>query len=95
MEFSFALFLQLLFTSYSTMQYCFFGSVLGNIARVLSTDRVCEVGAMTEGNIFSTNRKNSYYCIYCQRVEDKKKWRQFAISSPCNGFTLPGHGVTL
>ena len=49
------------------------GSVLGNIARVLSTDRVCEVGAMTEGNISSTDRKISFYCIYCQRVEDKKK----------------------
>ena len=31
--------------------YEFFQSLPGNIARGLSTDRACEVGAMTEGNI--------------------------------------------
>ena len=32
----------------------------------LSTDHVCEVGAMTEVILLSADRKNKYYCIYCQ-----------------------------
>ena len=42
-----------------------------------STDQTCEFGPTTEGNISSTDLKDSYYCIYCldmlktyQRVTD-------------------------
>ena len=39
-----------------------------NIVRVLNTDRTCEVGAITEGNIRDTDEKKSCYCIYCPNV---------------------------
>ena len=45
-----------------------------------------------EDNIISTNQRNSCCRIYCQKVEDKKKWRHFAMASlyqdmasQCNG----------
>ena len=59
-----------------------------NIAQGLNIDRAYEVGAMTERNIASTDRKKSYYCIYCQRIKDKKKRRHFAMAPLCNSFTL-------
>ena len=65
MNFSFALYLQLFFASYLTIFSLIVStfrnntttteSVLGSIARGLSTDRVCEVGTMYEGNIISTD----------------------------------------
>ena len=65
MNFSFALYLQLFFASYLTIFSLIVStfrnntttteSVLGSIARGLSTDRVCEVGTMSEGNITSTD----------------------------------------
>ena len=73
----------------------FFGCVLGNIARGLNNDSVYEVGAMTEGNIVSADQKNSYCCIYCQRVEVEKKPFHFPVASLYNGFTLPGRSITL
>ena len=39
----------------NTIATVFFESVLGSIARGLSTDRVCEVGTMSEANITSTD----------------------------------------
>ena len=50
---------------------------------------------MTKDNIASTDWKNNYYCIYCQRVEDKEKRRHFAMASLCKGFALSGHEVIL
>ena len=67
---------------------CFFGCVLGNIARGLNNDSVYEVGAMTEGNIASADQKISCSCIYCQRVEVEKKPLHFPVASLYNGFTL-------
>ena len=65
MNFSFALYLQLFFASYLTIFSLIVStfrnntttteSVLGSIARGLSTDRVCEVSTMYEGNIISTD----------------------------------------
>ena len=65
MNFSFALYLQLFFASYLTIFSLIVStfrnntttteSVLGSIARGLSTDRVCEVGTMSKGNITSTD----------------------------------------
>ena len=69
-------------------------SVLKIIAQGLSTDQACQVGTMTEASLASKDRKNGYYCIYCQRVEDKKKRHHFAMALLCNGFTLTGHSVT-
>lgn len=64
---------------------------MGNFVLGLSTDRACEVSAMTENNIASTDRKSSYYYICYQKVEGKKKqsqlkWLQFAMSSLCQGM---------
>ena len=50
---------------------------------------------MIEGNITSTGRKSSYCRTYYETVEDQKQRRHFAMASLCNGFTLPGHRVTL
>ena len=38
---------------------------------------------MINENIAGADKKNSYYCIYWKRVEDKKK-----TMSLCDGFTL-------
>ena len=79
------------------MLYLFVGAFRNNTiitafwictARGLSTDRACEVGAMTEGNIASADRKNSCYCNYFQRVDNKKKQHHFTMVSICNGVTL-------
>ena len=37
---------------------------------------------------FSADQKNSYCCIYCQRVEVEKKPFHFPVASLYNGFTL-------
>ena len=46
----------------------FFRSVAENFAYGLSADWACEVGAKTKGNIPGTDRKNSYYCIFCPEM---------------------------
>lgn len=38
-----------------------------SIARGLSTDRHCKIGAMIEGNISGTDKKNSS-CFYCPDI---------------------------
>ena len=38
-----------------------------------------------DDNIVSIDRKSSYYCIYCQRVEDKEKSCHFTTASLCQG----------
>ena len=43
---------------------------------------------MTRANIVSMDRKKSFYCTCCQRVEDTKKRHYLAIVSLCNDFTL-------
>ena len=43
----------------------FFSQIPKNIDHGLSAEQACEVGAITEGNIFGTDRKISYYCVYC------------------------------
>ena len=42
----------------------FFSSIAKNIVRSLSAKRACDFGAMTEGNIYGTDRKNFFYCFY-------------------------------
>ena len=42
----------------------FFSQIPKNIDHGLSAERACEVGAITEGNIFGTDQKISYYCVY-------------------------------
>ena len=59
----------------------FFGSVLKNIARGLSTEQACEVGAvgaMTKGHIAIIDQRISYYSIYCQGVKLRYfRWKYF------------------
>ena len=43
----------------------FFSQIPKNIDQGLSAEQACEVGAITEGNIFGTDRKISYCCVYC------------------------------
>ena len=59
-----------------------FGFVLGNIVQGSRAGEAFQVGVMTKNNIARTDRKNSYYCICCQRVEEKKK-RNHAMVSLC------------
>ena len=69
--------------------------ILGSIAWGLSTDQVWEVGAMTECNIANRDWRNCYYCVYCQRVEEKKKQHHFEMTSLCNDYFLPGQGIII
>ena len=70
MNFSFASFSQFFFRSYSTILYLLPGTFCNNtiitafwicIARGLSTDQACDISVMNEGNIASTEQKNSCY----------------------------------
>ena len=60
-------------------QQLVFESVLGSIAPALSTDRVCQVGTMSEGNITIPVQVSL----------------NLAIASLSNDLTLPGHGIPL
>ena len=79
-------------TKLGYLRYCFFGSVLENIARVLSIDRVYEVGAMTEGNISSTDKKTVIIVFIAKGLKIRKNDVNLQLR---NSLTLPVLGVTL
>ena len=78
----------------------FFQFVSGNIPQVLIPDRVCEVGAMTKGNVPGTDRKNSYYiccpdllktkdtlnCLNSYKTRIGKSWIFAKTTSLCNSL---------
>ena len=79
-------------TKLGYLRYCFFGSVLENIARVLSIDRVYEVGAMTEGNISSTDKKTVIIVFIAKGLKIRKNDVNLQLR---NSLPLPVLGVTL
>ena len=61
-----------------------------SIARGLSTDRPCKIGAMIEGNISGTDKKNSSWCFYCPDIlkTNQTETKSYQFSRDTSGEEL-------